>query len=784
VFAVIYIHNFSLQSVLRHEPELIPKPVVLTDPALTKPCVTQLTPSARACGICQGMTPSQAMARCGSLVVKTRSLSQEQTAMEALMQTAYAFSPHIEATAPDVCTIELKGLDMVGRASSGSVRQASPRLVGRASLRADEPFRQWAAEILRVLKQFHLNGQIGFAETPALALLAAHAACPVLVAQNEKGRARLEAPARAPHRAAQRMPDNDFIDSLPIEALDLPFESLEILKRWGINTAGAFLALGKDQLAERLGPAIVEIFDRLSTQSIRPLKIASPPETFIEEIEFENEIETLEPLLFILRRFVEQLSRRIELLYFVVAELHLKLGLTSGATYERAFTIPSPTGNVETLFRVLHTHLENLRTDASIATLRLLAKPGRPESHQFGLFETTLRNPNQFAETLARLTALCGSDRVGTPVVEATYRPDTFQMKPPDFKTGLDRTFHTPTKTPSICSNRRKEALIHNPKGIASFSPGLPSLRGYPGLEASNIHNPERVEPSARRPRVHRKLQRSSNAHWDHEPSIPQNVNECAPSPWGEGQGEGCHDLILQPAIERNQFSRGLTMRRFRPPIPAHIEIRGCRPVLMRSAIFNGVITDVRGPFFSSGNWWENNRWWREEWDIQTADGNLYRIFRPVEDGETVGRSCPVRVPPARAARPVRVAPRTVENAEPCPGGTPDNSPGFQAWVHVQPKSPSPEGTAESDIEDSQNLRQVLECGSPMPLSSDGHEYTQSFELFATDSEKFSLTPCFSGVYERSKVDINCFNSFPADSASPSYPNPVFLQFFLEGIYD
>ena len=39
------------------------------------------------------------------------------------------------------------------------------------------------------------------------------------------------------------------------------------------------------------------------------------------------------------------ISRRIELLYLVVAELHLKLGLASGAAYESVFKVPSPTGN-------------------------------------------------------------------------------------------------------------------------------------------------------------------------------------------------------------------------------------------------------------------------------------------------------------------------------------------------------------------------------------------------------------------------------------------------------
>jgi hypothetical protein len=69
-------------------------------------------------------------------------------------------------------------------------------------------------------------------------------------------------------------------------------------------------------------------------------------------------------------------------------------------------------------------------------------------------------------------------------------------------------------------------------------------------------------------------------------------------------------------------------LRRYRPVLTAHVEFRDRRPVLFRSAIFNGTISDARGPFFSSGDWWDEKRWAREEWDVQLADGRLCRIFQ------------------------------------------------------------------------------------------------------------------------------------------------------------
>src|SRR4029077_3402927 len=121
------------------------------------PAIVQLTAAARAEGVREGMTPSQAMARCDHLLCQARSPLQAQAATDVLLQTAYAFSPRIEATQPGICTLDLQGLAL-------APDQAT--------------MESWAAKIIQALAQFHLAAKVGIAVTPALALLAARSGPP------------------------------------------------------------------------------------------------------------------------------------------------------------------------------------------------------------------------------------------------------------------------------------------------------------------------------------------------------------------------------------------------------------------------------------------------------------------------------------------------------------------------------------------------------------------------------------------------------------------------------
>ena len=217
-------------------------------------------------------------------------------------------------------------------------------------------------------------------------------------------------------------------------------EIIAILHKWGIHTLGQLAALDKEQLGARLGPEAIRMWERANGRSNRLLKLIRPPESFEESFEFEREIETAEPVLFMLRRFLEQLAVRLAAIYLVAKELTLRITFANSRqdepavagkqSYERVFKIPQPTNNVDLLFRMLQTHLENFRSEHPIVSVALSAEPIKPAGEQFGLFETTLRNPHQLSETLARLTALLGNDRIGTPVLEETHRPDAFRMQP------------------------------------------------------------------------------------------------------------------------------------------------------------------------------------------------------------------------------------------------------------------------------------------------------------------------------------------------------------------
>ena len=159
MFATIYLPNFYLQAALRHQPELCAKPVALIEEQEKKPVIIQLNDAAEKAGICKGMTPSQALARCLQVIIKVRARQQEKSIQEMLLHYAFTLSPFVENTAPGISTVQFTN------------HQHLQRKVGR---------------VVEELNKCEISAQAGIALTPDTSFLAAHLAHPVLHIQNVK----------------------------------------------------------------------------------------------------------------------------------------------------------------------------------------------------------------------------------------------------------------------------------------------------------------------------------------------------------------------------------------------------------------------------------------------------------------------------------------------------------------------------------------------------------------------------------------------------------------------
>ena len=170
MFATIYLPDFHLQAALRHQPELRGKPVALIDDREKKAVIVQLNPAAEETGVRCGMTPSQGLARCLQLAVKTRMPSQEKLLQEILLHFAGTLAPYVEATGAGISTIQFTDTKNV---------------------------MQEVARVIAQLTDAEIVAQAGIAPTPEASLLAAHLAKPLLQINDA----------------------NEFLATLPIETL-------------------------------------------------------------------------------------------------------------------------------------------------------------------------------------------------------------------------------------------------------------------------------------------------------------------------------------------------------------------------------------------------------------------------------------------------------------------------------------------------------------------------------------------------------------------------------------
>jgi protein ImuB len=302
-----------------------------------------------------------------------------------LTALAFEFSPAVEATDADTVTFDVSGLD---------------RLFGLPQ--------EVASAIARRAREIGAKASVAVAANPDAAICAARG-----------------------FRGASVIPYGDegkFLESLPLSLLSPSPELQETLERWGIRRFGEMGALPPLGIAERLGPEGLKLRELARGEADRKLRRLEDPLCFEDEIELEYPVELLEPLAFLLARMINGLATRLATRALATDELRLRLALEDRTTHERVLRLPVPALDPKAFLKLMQLDLEQHPPAAPVVKLWMSMNPVKPQAAQSGLFIPLAPEPVRLELTLARIRAIVGEDRVGSPELLNTHRPDAFRI--------------------------------------------------------------------------------------------------------------------------------------------------------------------------------------------------------------------------------------------------------------------------------------------------------------------------------------------------------------------
>ena len=383
MYAAILLPRFALQAVLRSAPGLIDKPVAVLDVLATAESNAQrsrtsgrgllhVNIAAERQGIHSGMADGMAMARCPRLQLLPRDLDAELSAQHLLIEHASAWSPDYEAACPGLCILDIS-----------RVRGLLDKL------------EECSRTIHDQLGAHLLDARIGCAPNADLAVLAAHAAQPILIwCDSDKD-------------------TTGHLHALSLSSLHPSAETAELLRLWGIRTLGDLVRLPRQSLASRLGAEGIRLWDLAAGGRERLLRLFRPTVHYREEAELEHPVESLEPLLFLLKRQLNTLCHRLAESWIVAEAIDFTLRFEDLQRFNSRLRIAEPTRDPDLLLRLLHTHLEEVTAPAPIIHVLLELIPCRPAGSQMQIFERGMRDPNRFAETLTQIEAIVGNANAG-----------------------------------------------------------------------------------------------------------------------------------------------------------------------------------------------------------------------------------------------------------------------------------------------------------------------------------------------------------------------------------
>ena len=366
---------------------------------------------------------------------------------------------------------------------------------------------------------------------------------------------------------------------------------LETFDLWGVRNLRALCALPEIALSERLGQAGVRLQQFARGAISRTLVPVDPPLIFEEAMELDHPLVLLEPLAFLLAHMLDQVCARLAARALAAQELRLRLELDTGFHFVE--DLPNATTHVGT------GALGSLQRAESRGPGRA---PVRQQNAADIALELTLMHSSKFIRTL----------QLPVPMLDPKVFLKLLQ---------LDLKAHPPG-APIL--------KVH-----LSAIPAQPrTIQG--GLFLPPTPDPEKLELTLARIAGMVGEDKVGSLHLldSHRPEAFRMQRFVTTE--AEGQKEKPDDVSSAPVT---------ALRMFRPPLRATVTLREGKPahvVCSKRKEVQGEILWMAGPWRSSGDWWEQDGWARDEWDIaiqtpvvsrrSSVVSNALSLYRLVHD--------------------------------------------------------------------------------------------------------------------------------------------------------
>ena len=604
MYAAIYIPDFPMEAIVRAEPELRELAVAVVEgmPPLVQ--VIAVNEQAAQAGVEPGMTKLQAEERLAGGALRPRSAEREAAAHAALLDCACGFSPRIEDTAADTVVLDLAGLE---------------RIFG--------PPPKMARDMARRCSELGLEARVAVASNADAAVLASRGFAGVTVIPQGKEAARLGelgVEILVPPNWGKWFEERP--DSAGGECGATTREILDTLERWGVRNLRALAALPEVAVAERLGQDGLHLQKLACGEMRRPLVVADPPLVFEEAVELEYPVDLLEPLAFLLNRMLEQLCARLAARALATNELRVTLELEANverdieprrhedteevdgrwpmadgeshfeqnrqsaignrqcsSKFECTLRLPVPMLDAKIFLKLLQLDLQAHPPQAPVTKVGLRAEPAEPRRAQNGLFVPQSPEAERLELTIARIKKVVG---------QTGKEQKNRRLPTADCRSGQEAEDHRP----SAIDRRQCEARVGSP-------------------EILDTHRPDafRMNPFTA----------------GGQPSVASQQNR--QSTIGSQQCRYGQDAPPGGGAPSSFFITAL--RVFRSPLAAVVTVREGRPVHVASPerpAMRGEVVWCAGPWRSSGEWWTEQPWSRQEWDVAVRNEEgvtLYRIY-------------------------------------------------------------------------------------------------------------------------------------------------------------